>query len=727
MLILKGYYFKGILLFLFFTCNYLHGQIVAVTDSLKEALLVANNDSMRITLFLELASQYQDSDSLLTIQYSAKARALALALNDPESSVKSLLPIANMQRNLGNYDEAKKIAQQIILDSEEIGFSHGKGYGYKILSNVARLQGAIEDAIFYGNKSLSEFELSEDQFSIASMLNNLGLIHGHLGKYTKALELYFQSLKIFEEFSNRQYVGKVLNSIGMVYKKQGDYDNALTYYNKALTIQSGLNNLNSVGNALKNIGDVYLSLHEYEKSIEYYDKAAGIFEELGIKKNIGNAHLNRGEALTGLNKNLQAISEYELALSFYSEIGDEEGKSYAFLDKGLSYSTLGDLTKAKFNLERAVRISEKIKFPTTLTRALGVLADVENKLGNSSRAYQLFVRQKTLSDSLTNENSLRKIAQLEAQHEYAKREQQLVAEKKESEFKFQQTIAAEKSFQTMLLLIVSFTLVLSCVIVFAYFAIKGKKCKLESVNEELNSRNIEIELKSNKLKTALQEKEVLVSEIHHRTKNNFLLVQSLLGTEHDETDNKQVKSVLRSVNARLESIRLTYEILDQDNKYDVASLNEYIEKLSKRIYAGFTSSSAVELTLDLEDTPVDKKVIITIGLIINEVLTNSFKHAFGEVGKGKVVVRTFKSGQNLNIDIHDNGKGILLTEAIYGSRGITLIAGLVRQMDGEYEITNDNGTYFHMQIPLATLRNGITADKDYLVNQRDTSDSKEIA
>ncbi|MEM6813880.1 MAG: tetratricopeptide repeat protein [Bacteroidota bacterium] len=696
---IKGGYALFLFVLFAFSFGRLNAQDHHFIDSLKGVLEEEVDDSVRMVTFTLLARHYQNSDSILTTKYAEKARELAFQIKDPKSVVLSLIPLANLNRDLGNYEVAREFSEKIINLSDEINFSLGKGIGYNVLGNIANRQGDFDNALGYCKKSLHEFTITEHQQGIASVSNSIGLIHMNIGMVKKAMEYFIDAIKLFEKISDLKAVAKITNNIGIIYKKKQEYEKALEYYNRSLHLNDELNNVSGKSNVLNNIGSAYLSMGEYLKSISYFNQSLEIHRQIGNKVGIANLHLNLGEALAGLGKHEEAILEYDSARLLFEKVGDEEGRCYVLYDKGNSLKELGKTQRAQAYLEECIDLSKKIKSFSILVKATGIYAELEQGLGNYKKAYYLSVKHKKLSDSLKNANSLKEVANLEFKYEYEKKELELLDEQIRAKLVYEKALQEKKFFQRLVIIVFVSIFLITIIIGRAYILIRRKKSNLEKVNQEINSRNTKIEFQKNNLKAELKDKELLMSEIHHRTKNNLLLVQNLLSAQLMKTENNKVRTALDAIRFRLESIRLIYEILHQNNTYDSISLSTYLEMLSKKLLEGFSNAENVKIDFKAENISVNKDVIVTIGLIVNEILTNSFKHAFKETRMGKVTIAAKSENNFLKINISDNGIGIPLKSIKKESLGMRLVDGLSKQLMATYSIVNDFGTKFYLEIP----------------------------
>lgn len=201
-----------------------------------------------------------------------------------------------------------------------------------------------------------------------------------------------------------------------------------------------------------------------------------------------------------------------------------------------------------------------------------------------------------------------------------------------------------------------------------------------------------------KLEKSLQEKEVLLAEMHHRIKNNLSTLISLLRMQSNESNNKEYKLLAADFENRIFSIAKIHEQLYTSNNYENISLKIYLEQLVSEFN---TSNAHVKFDLDLEDYWIKTEHIVPIGLICNEIIINAMKHAFIDKSKKPEITIELKKlpdGNHL-LAIEDNGCGFDKEQAKKTSPtfGLSLVIDLVEQINGKVNVTTSNeGTSYQL-------------------------------
>lgn len=215
-----------------------------------------------------------------------------------------------------------------------------------------------------------------------------------------------------------------------------------------------------------------------------------------------------------------------------------------------------------------------------------------------------------------------------------------------------------------------------------------------SSGEDITERKLGEE----KLKDSLQEKEILIKEIHHRVKNNMAVISSLLNLQAQTVDHPLVKHAFRESRNRIHSMALVHEKLYQSKNLSQIDFKNYLESLSRQIinsYAG--TSSPVSLQLNLEPASLEIDLAIPCGLIVNELVTNSLKYAFPDKRQGVITMELrYRENHTLELTVGDNGVGLPSEMDIENTQtlGLQLVHMLASQIEADIEYKRNPGTSF---------------------------------
>lgn len=205
-----------------------------------------------------------------------------------------------------------------------------------------------------------------------------------------------------------------------------------------------------------------------------------------------------------------------------------------------------------------------------------------------------------------------------------------------------------------------------------------------------------------KLRENLIEKEVMLREIHHRVKNNMQIISSLLNIQSRHIRNPQAQKLFRESQTRIRSMALIHEKLYQSQNLAKVDFRSYIHTLIVHLYHFFgVSPNVIHQNLQIDEIYLDINTAIPCGLIINELITNSLKHAFPPGVEGKVSIEMISWKKQYILKIHDNGKGIAEEVDIFNTKtlGMQLVNMLVDQLGGELSLDRKSGSRFKIIFP----------------------------
>lgn len=201
-----------------------------------------------------------------------------------------------------------------------------------------------------------------------------------------------------------------------------------------------------------------------------------------------------------------------------------------------------------------------------------------------------------------------------------------------------------------------------------------------------------------KLETALDEKDILLKEVHHRVKNNLQVVSSLFNIQERQLLPEQIgtKDVINKAQSRIQSMALVHQLLCDSSNLKTILLEDYIANLVQHIsniYHSLSEHTTISITTD--NSTIELEQAIPIGLIINEALTNSFKYAFANGSHSPEITISFNQhvDDHYLLEISDNGVGspTLKQESPSNGVGLHLIKDMVKQLKGEHIIDSKDG------------------------------------
>jgi two-component sensor histidine kinase len=222
---------------------------------------------------------------------------------------------------------------------------------------------------------------------------------------------------------------------------------------------------------------------------------------------------------------------------------------------------------------------------------------------------------------------------------------------------------------------------------------------LAKTNEALEAEIAQRLAAEKRLQASYDEKVTLLKEIHHRVKNNLQIIASLLNLQSRYIKDKRSLEVIRESQNRVKAMALVHEKLYRAEDISHISLSDYLRFLGNGLFQFYDARSrGIQFILDIRDINVDIDAAIPLGLIMNELISNSLKHAFPEGRKGEITILVKREGHTLTVVYRDSGIGIPadLDWRDTQSLGLRLVNTLVDQLNGTVELDRSAGTEFTM-------------------------------
>ncbi|MDX2361599.1 MAG: histidine kinase dimerization/phosphoacceptor domain -containing protein [Crocinitomicaceae bacterium] len=647
--------------------------------------------------------------------YIHKADSLELLINN-ESGRKRIELIANITRNTNLLEVDHKVFGAYIQEAYEW---EKKNPNPKLLNTIrlGEVNYLIADSedvaaveclhsILNSGVPLS----SKDSISTYSFLRNL-YSSAHL--YSEAWEtLRILDQVIINSRSNDPFFvdsrKNIFNDFAMIYLQMEEYDKAIEQLKKLIRIAHQENDLLREAGAYNNLGITFLKLEEPDSAIFYFYKSEDLWGEYIqsltevftadeaffsiLKGNIGEAHNQNG----AYRKAIPLLQEY---LERGREDNNPGMEINALHELSKSYVGLKEYSKAYGFLEEAALLLEGNSVSDDLIGNYQLKVDVLEKLGRSGEALKLFRLVVTYQDSINDLENRDRVIMLEFVYGLDKKnieigqQKVLVAEARAD------TEKEKGSRRVLIISVVMMSVILTLLVLYVFQKRKRTKALTEK-SEQIEKQNEIIE-------ASLVEKDILLKEIHHRVKNNLQLISGILELQAAQFDDKDLKAVMEEGQSRVRSMSLIHEQLYQSKNLGVIDFQKYLEKLVKDIVVAFKDQHGkLDIDINVNGLSFDVNLSVPLGLIVNEMITNAFKHGFVNRQDGKISILIEEIGDNkYEMLISDNGHGLPgdFDPEKSASLGLRLVKGLSRQLGGDYSFYNQNGANFVIQFKTTNI------------------------
>ena len=644
-------------------------------DSLMEQLsTLENDDTARISLTLIIADQLFTSNQKETIRilddFGNLINRGSLAQKADAAHYR-----AAAYQYLHKFDSLEHY-QELSLDfAVKDNDSKRQARAYANLATAYRKKGELDKAAEHYELARSEFEKLGEQMPIASISNGLGLVHHARGDYQNALEAYQRALRIFQEEGHKKYEAIMLNNIGRVHNSQKNYDKALEYYKGYLRISSTLKDSLQMSTAYNNIGSLFIDIHQLDSSRHYLEQGMALQKNLSDHGGLSTSLNNLGKVYNLMQEYLTGKEYNEEAFRLSTLSQDKKTQAFSLLELSKSYFNLNNPDKARSNANTGLQLALEMD-DKNLTFLLHEQLYRILKSSNPEIALSHLEIAFTLKDTLLNQENIEALTTMELQYAFDKKE--LVQQQRIDNLELQEKYRIAQLRNQ-------------------YFAIAGLILGLLGLTWffiQLRSRNRMILAQNELINRALEEKNILLKEIHHRVKNNLQVISSLLGIQSRKVKDKAAVDALKEGRTRVQSMSLIHQDLYKHDDLKGISIREYFDKLVRNLFDTYNlHREAISIEAEIDDLLLDIDTIIPLGLILNELISNALKYAFPH-NTGEVEVTLKEKDNKLHLMVLDDGVGIDNPNKVISdeSFGYDLILSLVDKLEGHLDISIQGGT-----------------------------------
>lgn len=506
------------------------------------------------------------------------------------------------------------------------------------------------------------------------LYTNLGYVYERKGMLGEAFVYASRTLEIGEKYGDSKASAMAYSDMSNLFWKQGKFDAALTYGLKSLEIfeQRGMKDLD-YDFTLHLVGQFLLDLDRPKEALAYFQKSVQLGERYGFYNNLSDTFIALVNLQTKLGDYSEAHQSGMEALRYAELLENDFMIMRSYLSLGKVSNATGDFDEAAAYLEKSI-VEAKEKFGDKFY--LGLVYEELSKAYEGAGSFE----QALVATRKSNE--LRKdVFTAEADEKISLLQTQMDVAKKENIIKLQEaTLSRQRVLQVFYLTAAG----LSVVFLFLLYRVFLRKKKYSAVLEKKN-----------------EEKEFLLKEIHHRVKNNLETISSLLSLQIAKTESPDFKQVMEETYTRVQSMGMIHLSLYKDGNLKQVEMKRFFEDLGMFILDTYNASDRVGFYTDMEPLGLDVDIAIPIGLIVNELISNSLKYAFPMQKAGEICVHLEEKRGNLYLQVSDDGVGFMESSSAKGTGfGRELIGLLTRQLDGKMTLINDAGTAYTFEFLL---------------------------
>lgn len=321
--------------------------------------------------------------------------------------------------------ESIEHASEALDLAERLGDLDGQATSLNNLGIAHYYLAEYDAAIDYYERSLSLSGKIGNDERVANALNNIGIIHYMWGRYDKSLEYYSRALEIRERDGDRFGIAVGHNNLGNVYYATERFEEALAHLNQAFRLYDELGKEGNAASTLSNIGLLYQKTGRYDEARGTLERALAIDERIDDKPGIASSLNNLGLVFESTGKYREALDYYRRSLDVREGIGDRPGAASCLQSIGAIWTHLGDFEKALRYQSDALRIADELAI-RELQRVTHLgLSETYEKMGDFRRALESYKSYQKVNAELFDEETGRRLAELQARYEVEKKDREI--------------------------------------------------------------------------------------------------------------------------------------------------------------------------------------------------------------------------------------------------------------------------------------------------------------
>ena len=600
----------------------------------------SKSDTSRLSAHIYLVNHYLDRDRDSAYYFLKRGINLADTL------------LVNIN---GSQKSSEKLVINLVGRLHQIG-----GYYYYKKSDLTNSLIEFEKAAHF-------FELCSNKAERAEALNNIAVQFKSLGDNLKSIEYNHEALDLFMELEDSVGIASVLNSLSIIHREQNDINSALEYANEALNINRLIDNKIGESLCLNTLAGLNKVLGDSTQALVYYEKSLSIRKELNDRGGQAAILNNIGVIYKNWKAYDAAINHFNQSLQISSEIGNLMGQAYAKSNLGEVYFDQGNYTLAlKFGKD-ALTLGQGMNSGALIKRSADLLTKTYRMLNEWKNAFEMQEISITAQENMINEESIRIAQQTALRYNY---EKEIALKRKEEEQN--SAVKKERDLRTSII----------------YYSLGGFIFLLMVIILIITLRLKTVREKNTIIEKQNDERKLLLQEVHHRVKNNFQIVSSLLRLQSYTVNDDSVTKTFNEAITRINAMAIVHDIIYRQEEFSNLSTEQYLNKLVQGLERTVIERN-IHFHVAADENPLEIETLIQLGIIINELVINTIKYAFPKhFDKSAISIELSKPSERYCLVYKDNGVGIN-PELKKDSFGMELIETIIEQLEGTIEITNE--------------------------------------
>ncbi len=539
-----------------------------------------------------------------------------------------------------------------------------------------RYLGSFAESLSVQQKNYQYFRRQNDPLLQAKIADQLGIMNNFMGNMNTAQDYLLEAHDIYKEHGSPAQIASSNNGLGIFYSGMDQVDKAIQRYELSLKQYEAIDDTLGRANVHANLGLLFIDENEYDEA-EYHILMQGKLDTLlGTQWGLGFHYDFLGLLRQKQGRYDEALEAHQKSLDLRETLESEYNIAESRSSLANIYNTLGQYDQAINQAQQIVESESRHQSLTQMMNAYGSLAAAYEGKKEWRKALEYHQKYKIYSDSIYSRDMLDEITQKDAVFQRAEQDHKI-------ELLTQKNLASEALLRQKNVTIIIGALALVLISLLSFFLYR----LYQNVKKQRSQ-----------LSKTIAEKDILLKEIHHRVKNNLQVVSSLLSIQSRDLESPSAVAALNEGKNRVHSMALIHENLYSGQDITTIEMKKYLEQLCQNIfYAHNIDSDKVRLILDIEDLALDISIVVPLGLIYNELITNACKYAFTDKPMGVIRVSLKDNDGKLIASVSDNGVGVN-SEQKQENFGSNLVRILADDLDAELTFENKQGLSTELRI-----------------------------
>lgn len=595
-----------------------------------------------------------------------------------------------------NSDSSFYHANKIIAEAKD---SSQYYYGRFVLGQCIYWQGYIDSSLIYYNEAEKYFGHARDSSALMEIYLEKGNALKVLSVYDQSYDYLMKAHRIAASLSSMRWQAFISIHLAEHARAMGNKENAVRFIERAFNIH----NISALS------GDDLAELYHRKAAIEHeYGNPAKAEEfsllSLKISEPSGNLHQqatsynelgyyysNRGDEG---KENKKALDYYFKAEKIWQQLNFRRYYIWVWRNIAREFGRANQLEKSNQLLKKILSVSEPNGWNMVSSDASQHAAanfEAMKKADSALVYYKKFLHYRQRADESARSKEFQDII---VKYATEQKEQMLKKQQEETELvkKEKEKTISQRNF--ILLLLASMIVLLAII---GYLTLKLKR-----KNILLSESSLQNAAMNRQLQSELSQKNILFAELHHRVKNNLAVLSGLINLQKDSVQDEVSKEILRDTQNRIHSIAMIHRSLYNVNNSENIDFEKYLKELAASLFSAYKKEK-ISFATELSGIFIDINKGVPLALIMNELISNSLKHAFGNRSHGMIRLSGRIESDLLHLSYSDDGPGfeVNFENLPVDSLGLQLIKILSEQLDAEYHYCPEKGkgTYTFL-IPL---------------------------